>query len=157
MSELRKKYIKSNQEARKRLLKKFGATSLERLLELETIKSPVIKLTLNELVKKLLNTPNKQLTLSFQKQYTEKEVNKMLEDVYLDDFSVVKVVKDIYKGKERIVKGFHKNSIDNFGRLYMTDEEQVKKSAQQSDSRMILVTLFNLNWIKIDETKYILK
>lgn len=156
MSELRKKYIKSNQEARKRLLKKYGATSLQRLLELETIKSSVVKLTLNELVKKLLNTPNKELTLSFQKQYTEKEVKEICHD-YAPFTPMVVVAMSFIKGKERIVKCSHKNSIDNFGRLYVTDLEQVKKSTQKSDSRMILVTLFNLNWIIIDETKYILK
>jgi hypothetical protein len=156
--ELRKKYIKSNKEARIRLLRKYGVNSLERLLALETTTKPIVKLTLAELSQKLLNTPNKEITISFQKKLNAKEISSALYDsIWTHKLTYDGIGNVISKGKERIVKGFHKNSTDYFGRLWFTDFEQEKNPKHKSDSRMILVTLFNLNYVIIDGVKYVKK
>lgn len=156
--EIRKQYVKANKERRAKILKKYGVTSLERLLALETTTKPIVKLTLAELSQKLLNTPNKQITISFQKKLNAKEISSTLyESIWTHKLTYDGIGIVISKGKERIVKGFHKNSTDYFGRLWFTDLEQEKNSKNKSDSRMILVTLFNLNYVIIDKVKYIKK
>jgi hypothetical protein len=157
MSELRKKYIKSNKEARVKLLRKYGVTSLERLMALETTTKPIVKLTLAELSQKLLNTPNKEITISFQKKFTQEEIQHILMWGTMNSEKIENVSKKIYTGAERIVKGKHTSKLDYFGRLWFTDLEQEQNPKHKSDSRMILVTLFNLNWIVIDGVKYVKK
>lgn len=162
--ELERRFKKSNKEARARLLKKYGVSSFERLKELATMpKSSEVKLTMTELSKVLLNNTETTLTVSFQKpskiEHTVERLMKVWE--LTPPLNIKKALKTFLesdlKGETRVAKGTHNNKMDAFGRLYFTETTVELDKSRNSDNRMILISLNNLNWVEVNKVKYILK
>ncbi len=160
-----KAYKKGNQEYKKSLLKKYGIKDISRINEVLAPKAKEVICTKAELSKILLNHPVVNLTVSFQKPAKEKDVfNELLTlhrfpppEIGGYETNLRIIVKEAINGIERVVEGSHNNRFDYNGRLFMTDKLQKQKPDQMSDSRMILVTLSNINWIEIGNKLYKLK
>jgi hypothetical protein len=156
-------YNKANKERRIKILKKYGATSLENLKKIVFPETKEVKCTKSELSGVLLNHPNVTLTVSFQKQVKVSDVYKEIMFSYNNSTpltfskSLVESLNKVLNGQERIATGFTTLKKDLSGRIYFTETTVELDKKSNSDNRMILISLNNLNWVKIDDTTYKLK
>lgn len=56
-----------------------------------------------------------------------------------------------------LVTGHHSGRLDNLGKLFFVDVNKTKNENQSSDSRMIVINLQEINWLKIRDIEYIRK
>ena len=166
-----KTYKKANKEARKRILKKYGVSSIEKLCDLldTSVTKKVKKLNQTELASILLNSKNCDISVSFMKKadfsgdfykYVKKKydtdpeysLNKSPEDLFpsLINTSFVEVTQGI----ERKMEGFHNGKKDKFGRLLFVDVNIPRDRNRDSDNRMRTIDLTRLNWVVVDGVKY---
>lgn len=161
--EIRKQYVKSNKEAKTKLLKKYGIKSIDRILTVLPNKTGTMEVTKAELSRVLLNHPHVKLKVSFQKQVKYRDVFDEIFEAYKNstplnfENQLKKSLKNTIEGVETTRNGYHSGKLDSCNRLFFVDIDQKQQINQKSDSRMILISLTNLNWIKIDNCKYILK
>lgn len=157
-----KTYKKANKKYKQSILKKYGVTNIERIKSILENENSSKYVTKTELASLILNHPYTTINLSFFKKSKEKDIYDEILKTYNNstptEFSkkIKETVKKAFNGTERIVNGKHENKKDKFGRLFMVDLDQENINTN-SDSRMILVTLENLNWASFKGTKYIVK
>lgn len=160
---IKKRYVKANASYKQVILKKYGVKDINMLQE--TLK-PVIKElkgTKMQLSIALLNNSAKTVKVSFQKQVKLEDVYKEVMESYLNStpltFSkaITKSLKKALNGVERIATGFHNSKLDGHGRLYFVDTDQILDKSKSYDNRIIMLSLNQLNWIEIGQTKYTLK
>lgn len=158
-----KAYKKGNREYKKTLLRRYGVKKIEDVSTLLDNSTSVKELTKNELSRVLMNHPLVKMEVSFNKQLTEESVLEGLMYIYqkvaLVDVkdSFKKLVKNTINGVETTRTIMHNCKTDSFGRLFATDMNKEQKEGQKSSSKMILIDLGRLNWLKINDVVYKLK
>lgn len=108
------------------------------------------------------------MTVNFNKQVKEKEFVEKMVEFYPNDGGKSKsrkvfegeirsAVKDLLLGDERTMIGRHYGTTDDFGRIKFIDMEQEKDSERGYDTRNRLVDPRTINWMIVDNVKYVLK
>lgn len=121
------------------------------------------KLTRSELASLFLANPNMVMTVSFNTLVKEEDVVKQILDAYETSTpkafgtSVKSAVKDALVGKERIIVGRHYGSMNELGRIQFVDMEISKDASKSYDTRLRLVDPRGINWIIMNNVKYIIK
>ena len=108
------------------------------------------------------------LTVNYNKQVKEDEVEKQLFELYPNkggkilseaDFKkkVTAALKGALTGEERTMVGRHYGGQDEFGRVRFIDMEQSKDPKKDYDTRQRLVDPRTINWVIIRGVKYSVK
>ena len=106
----------------------------------------------------LLNNSSIVMTVSFNKKVNEDSAIKLLINSTIDTEASAKLfAKIILKGEERIIIGRHYHHVDEFGRVQFIDMELEKDKSKDYDTRLRKVDPRTINWIIINNTKYIKK
>lgn len=158
-----KNYKKSNKEVRKKILKKYGIKSEDRFLQLVNPGTNKVECGKTELAAILSNATNQELTVCFNKSVKPEDVLKEIMEVYKNstpntvEKEFKKILNSALKGEVRIATGVHNSKLDYAGRLFLKETTVEKNPNQASDSRMILVNMQEINWLKIGDIEYIRK
>jgi len=156
-------YSKANKERRKKILTKYGVKTKERLFELVNPGTNKVECGKTELAAILLNATNQELTVCFNKSVKTEDVLKEIMEVYKNstpntvEKEFKKILNSALKGEKRVATGFHNGKLDFSGRLWFTETTVEKNPNQTSDSRMILVNMQEINWLKIGDIEYVKK
>lgn len=156
-------YSKANKERRKKILSKHGVKTKERLFELVNPSTNKVECGKTELAAILSNSTNQELTVCFNKSVKPEDVLKEIMEVYKNstpntvEKEFKKILNSALKGEKRVATGFHSGKLDNLGKLFFVDVNKTKNENQNSDSRMIVINLQEINWLKIGDIEYIRK
>lgn len=115
-----------------------------------------------------LTSTSTVLTVNYNKQIKEDEVQKQLYDLYPNkggkilseaDYKkkVAAALKGALTGEERTMVGRHYGSQDEFGRVRFIDMEQTRDPKKDYDTRQRLVDPRTINWVILRGVKYIVK
>lgn len=121
------------------------------------------KITKTEMTEVFLSHPRVAMTVCFNKQVKEADVVKEIMEAYAstapkDADKVMKAaVKRGLNGEERVMIGRHHGSTDGFGRVHFVDMEQEKGTKSDFDGRSRLVDPRTLNWLIVNNVKYVIK
>ena len=121
------------------------------------------KMSRTELAQLFLNSQNVAFTVCFNKQVKQEDVMKEIMEAYGNstpkefDTKLKKAVKTALNGEERILTGKHSGSVDEFGRIHVTDLEIAKDAAKTYDVRQRLVDPRTIQWVIVRGVKYIAK
>jgi len=156
-------YSKANKERRKKILTRMGVTSFERLKEIVNPSTNKVYVGKTEIAALLSNATNQELTVCFNKSVKPEDVLKEIMEVYKNstpntvEKEFKKILNSALKGEKRVATGFHNGKLDNLGKLFFVDINKTKNENQNSDSRMIVINLQEINWITIGDIEYIRK
>lgn len=110
----------------------------------------------------LINNPFKAITVSFNKQVKVGEVlDKIMKAYETSTFktmsnSVSEALKLAFDGEERTIRGYHNGGVNEFGRVNMIDMDIEKDSTKSYDVRFRQVDPRTINFIIVDNIKYII-
>ena len=128
------------------------------------------KVTRTEMADIMLNNARTAITVNYNKQVKESDVAAELEKEVANAYNtstpsevgakIKKAVKASIKksmqGVERTMIGIHYGSVNEFGRLQFIDmEEEVKPGGY--DNRLKQVDPRTLNWLIVNDIKYVIK
>jgi len=156
-------YSKANKERRKKILSKHGVKTKERLFELVNPSTNKVECGKTELAAILSNSTNQELTVCFNKSVKPEDVLKEIMEVYKNstpntvEKEFKKILNSALKGEVRIAKGHHSGKLNFSGFLWFVETTVEKNPNQASDSRMILVNMQEINWLKIGDIEYVKK
>jgi len=156
-------YSKANKERRKKILSKHGVSSFERLKELVNPKFNKVYVGKTEIACLLSNATNQELTVCFNKSVKPEDVLKEIMEVYKNstpntvEKEFKKILNSSLKGEVRTATGHHSGKLNFSGMLWFTETTVEKNPNQASDSRMILVNMQEINWLKIGNIEYVKK
>lgn len=119
--------------------------------------------TRTEMGEIMIKSSFRALTASYQKQVKDTDIQKEIQDAY--DNSTPKefgtkmkaAVKKGLNGEERIMKGRHFGVQDVNGRLSFVDMGIDRDTSKTYDTRLRLLDPRTLNWLIVDDVKYIIK
>lgn len=121
-------------------------------------------ITQTALIDLVLSKPGTIMTVNFNKKIDEKEVAEIiLEARPATLVGAKKLAKDILRGEERTMIGRHYHSIDEMGRLQFIDMELPKEIKTTKDgtctydTRLRKVDPRTINWVIVENVKYIVK
>jgi len=108
------------------------------------------------------------MTVNFNKQIKEKDLNTQYFELYANkggkllsqteyEKSVKSITKTAIKGEERTIVGRHESHTNDFGRMHFTDVEANWDKSKDYDTRHRLVDPRTLNWMIVNNVKYITK
>lgn len=66
-------------------------------------------------------------------------------------------VSDVVKGELRVMKGRHYGQMDDLGRVHFVDMEQIKDASKPEDTRMRQVDPRTIQYVIVNNVKYVLK
>lgn len=121
------------------------------------------KVTRTEMAEILLSHPRTAVSVSFNKQVESASVVTEIQEAYSNtapkDLSAIlkKVVAKALVGEERLIIGRHYGGQDEYGRLPFVDMGIEKDFSKNYENRLRKVDTRTLNWIIVDNTKYIVK
>lgn len=131
------------------------------------------KVTATQLAETFKSNPRTAMTVAFFKKDKDKtktaykkEVSEKVEQVKNAKVSEIEAIvldlinspiTDKIPGELRIMKGRHHGSTDDFGRVSFIDMEQLKDTSKDNDTRARLVDPRTLQYIIIDNVKYVIK
>lgn len=114
-------------------------------------------ITKTEMASLFIGHPGIIMTVNFQKQVDEKEaVKSIIEAKGKSDKELTKVIKEALKGEERTMRGRHKGEANDMGRISFIDMDK-EKGTGPYDGRSRQVDPRTINWIVLNNTKYIIK
>lgn len=130
--------------------------------------SSIEKVSRTEIIEIFTSNARVAMTVSFNKQIKETDIIKKLEEIYpnkggkiLSEKEYVAKIKAIIKptlhGEERIITGRHYSHVDGFGRISFIDSYIKKDETKDYDTRMRLIDPRTINWIIVNDIKYIVK
>lgn len=109
----------------------------------------------------VLANANVAMTVCFNKQVDKKDVQANIMSAYSSstpvefEKAVKKAVSEALEGEERVIVGRHHGKIDNFGRIKFVDMKLPKAGSEGFDSRMRLVDPRTINWLIVNNVKYL--
>lgn len=121
------------------------------------------KVTRTEMSEILLSHPRTAVTVSFNKQVESASVVTEIQEAYSNTApkdlpaTLKKVVAKALVGEERLIVGRHYGGQDEYGRLPFVDMNIDRDFSKSYDNRLRKVDTRTLNWIIVDNTKYIVK
>lgn len=121
------------------------------------------KITRTELAEKFKASVNTVFKVSFNKQVKEADVLKEILDAHTKtaprdvEKAFKAAIKKGIQGEERILSGYHRAGIDDFGRIHVTDMDIEKDASKSYDVRQRLVDPRTINWLIVSGVKYIAK
>ena len=126
------------------------------------------KITRTEMAELFINSPRTALTVNFNRQVKEADVKKALHALYANkggkilseaDYKkkVNAEVKKAIQGEERTMVGRHYSKVDDFGRVSFVDMEAKRDESKSYDTRYRLVDPRTINWLVVDNVKYVVK
>ncbi len=120
-----------------------------------------IQLTRKELIEKFAKVGDTVFTVCFNKQPTANAINEAIESANKGKILAIKelkkIVKDAYKGEERILTGYLIKTETGFGRSTVIDLEADRGDNTDWDGRIRQVDHRTLNWLIFKNVKYIVK
>ena len=155
-----KTYQKANKGYKQHILNKYRLKDVNELHLLNSGKKLEKKVTKTELAEIFLENQGSIITVSFQKPTKIEDTVERLMKAYeltapINIKSALKKVLELDKeGDERIATGFTNGIRDSFNRIYFTETTVERDKTSNSDNRMILITLSNLNWLEINGIRY---
>jgi len=107
----------------------------------------------------LFSNPGIIMTVNFNKKVSEKSAEELisLHSPAVTTITAKDLAKRILKGEERVIIGRHYHQIDEFGRVQFIDMELEKDESKDYDTRLRKVDPRTINWIIINNVKYIKK
>jgi hypothetical protein len=121
------------------------------------------KITKTEMAEVFLSHPRVAMTVCFNKQVKEADVVKEIMTAYEGtapkeaEKAMKAAVKKGLNGEERVMIGRHHGGTDDFGRIHFVDMEQEKGTKAEFDGRSRLVDPRTLNWVIVNNVKYLIK
>lgn len=126
------------------------------------------KITRTALAELFVNSARTAITVNFHTKVKEADVKKALHALYANkggkilseaDYKkkVNAEVKKAIQGEERTMIGRHYGSQDDFGRIKFIDMEAVRDTSKEYDTRYRLVDPRTINWVIVDNVKYVVK
>jgi len=120
-----------------------------------------LQVTRTELIEKLSKVGDTVFTVCFNKQPTVDAINEAIESAHEGKIIPIKelkkLVKNAYKGEERILTGYLLKTETGFGRSTVIDLEADRGNKPDWDSRIRQVDHRTLNWLIFKNVKYFLK
>ncbi len=120
-----------------------------------------LKVTRTELIEQLAKVGDSVFTVCFNKQPSANAINEAIESANEDENISIKelkkIVKNAYKGEERILTGYLKKTETGFGRSTVIDLEADRGNNADWDARVRQVDHRTLNWLIFKNIKYIIK
>lgn len=120
--------------------------------------------TRTEMSEILLKNPYRAMTVNFNKQVKEADIQKEIQEAYDNstpkEFStkMKSAIKKGMAGEERTMKGYHFGNQDEFGRVHFIDMGIDRDFSKTSyDTRQRLMDTRTLNWMILNDTKYTIK
>lgn len=120
-------------------------------------------ITKTEAANILLGSPNTAITVNFNKQVKQADVEKEIIEAYEGSTpksfatAVKKAVKKGLEGEERTIIGRHFGELNDLGRLNFIDMEIKKTEGAAYDSRVRQVDPRQINWMIVLGKKYNIK
>jgi hypothetical protein len=119
------------------------------------------KLTKTQLAELFFANTRRAMTVCFNKQVKEKDVVDEIKSAFSSTPSQLEKqiklsIKKALNGEERVMVGRHYGSKDDFGRVHFIDME-IEKPSSGYDKRQRLVDPRTINWVIVNNVKYILK
>lgn len=114
------------------------------------------KVNKTQLAEKFLSSSRTALTVCYTKQVDPKDVASKIVGITTEAQAKV-VAKSLVQGEERVMKGRHYHSVDDFGRVHFIDMEIEKDSSKSYDVRQRLVDPRDIKWLIVDNVKYVRK
>jgi len=121
------------------------------------------KITKTELANIFISSSRVAMTVCFYKQVKETDVVKEISDAVASakiaeiEKAIKKGVKKAIIGEERVMKGRHYGSMDEFGRINFVDMEIPKDTTKSYDVRMRLVDPRTISYLVVNNIKYSVK
>lgn len=121
-----------------------------------------VKVSRTELINIFTSVGDTVFTVCYHKQPKAEDVNEAIASAnkgrIIPIAELQKVVKEAYKGEERVLTGYMVNVETGFGRSTVIDLEADKsKTTDNWDSRLRQVDHRTLNWLIYQNKKYIVK
>ena len=120
-----------------------------------------LKVTRTELIEQLCKVGDSVFTVCFNKQPSVNSINEAIEsaneDKNISIKELKKIIKNAYKGKERVLTGYLKKTETGFGRSTVIDLEADRGNKSDWDARIKQVDHRTLNWLIFKNIKYIIK
>ena len=120
-----------------------------------------LKVTRTELIEKLSKVGDSVFTVCFNKQPSVNSINEAIEsgneEKNISIKELKKIIKNAYKGKERVLTGYLKKTETGFGRSTVIDLEAERGNKPDWDARIKQVDHRTLNWLIFKNIKYTLK
>ena len=116
-----------------------------------------------ELAEKFISNPRVAMTVCFFKQVKAADVVTEIMKAYEGstiktmEAAIKKAVKKGLTGEERVMIGRHYSTTDEFGRIHFIDMEVAKDDTKNYDNRSRLVDPRTIQYIIVNNVKYILK
>lgn len=124
----------------------------------------IVELTRTELIEKFKHVGDTVFTVCFNKQPAATEINEAIEKCnkgkILSIKDMKKVVKEAFKGEERVLTGYLISTETGFGRSMVIDLDlpyQLNDSTNKYDTRIRQVDHRTLNWLVFKNVKYVVK
>lgn len=119
------------------------------------------EVTQTDIINVVLSKPGTIMTVNFNKKVDEKEVKQKLVDIHtartFSEADAKRAAKTILQGEERTMIGRHYHQIDDMGRLQFIDMELAKDPSKEYDVRLRKVDPRTINWVIVENIKYIVK
>lgn len=119
------------------------------------------KVTRTELIEIFNNVGDTVFTVCFHKQPSSEDINEAIESANKGKIIPIKelkkLVKDAYKGKERILTGYLIKTETGFGRSMVIDLMEERGDDPNWDARIRQVDHRTLNWLITKNIKYSVK
>lgn len=119
-----------------------------------------VEVTRTELIEKFGQVWNTVFTVSFHKQPDAKSINEAIESTnkgrILPIAEMKKLIKEAFKGEERILTGYLVRTETGFGRSTVVDLALERGNAEY-DNRLRQVDHRTLNWLIYKNVKYVVK
>lgn len=120
-----------------------------------------LEVTRTELIEVFGQVRNTVFTVCFNKQSTASNINEAIESTnkgkILPIKDMKKLIKDAFKGEERVLIGYLVKTETGFGRSTVIDLEQNRGEKPDWDARLRQVDHRTLNWLIFQNVKYIVK
>jgi len=135
----------------------------EKLLQSAHSSTDTKKVTKTELAEIFISNSRIAMSVSYNKQVKEADVVTEIMDAYDNstpktmETAIKKAVKKGLEGEERLMIGRHYGTTDEFGRINFVDMEIEKDPAKSYDTRLRLVDPRTINWLIVNNVKYIKK
>jgi hypothetical protein len=121
------------------------------------------KVTRTEMADIMMSNARTAMTLSYNKQVKEADVVKEISEAYENSTpkealnKMKAAVKKGLSGEERVMRGRHYGTKDEFGRTHFIDMDVDRDVSKTYDTRQRLVDSRTLNWLIVNDTKYTIK
>jgi hypothetical protein len=126
------------------------------------------KIGITALADKFLSSARHVMTVNFRKQLKEKDIIKEIKELYPNkkgnlvskfvyEANVDDIVAKLLHGEERTIIGRHYGKVNDLGYVQFIDMEVEKDDSKSYDNRIRLIDPKRINWMIVDNVKYMRK